>query len=144
MVRVIAVVLAAILETESAASAVVGKAGAEDVIVDDDGSIATTFTFRDGSFTGDEKAYNPRGFIRDTQTNAEWGMRFVWPIKADYRIAYLDEDYSITIIGRNKRDFVWLMARQSEIPEKRYQQLVMLIGEMGYDTSLLQRVPQKW
>jgi len=68
-----------------------------------DGTVATTFTFNDGSFTGEQKVYRPRGFILDTTTNATWGMRFIWPIKADYRVVYLDENYNQTIIGRKKR-----------------------------------------
>jgi apolipoprotein D and lipocalin family protein len=112
--------------------------------LNDDGTIATTFTFRDGGFDGERKEYNPRGFVREGTNNAVWGMRFVWPIKADYRIVYLDEDYSITIIGRNKRDYVWLMAREPEIPAARYQELLDLIGEMGYDLSQVQKVPQQW
>ena len=55
----------------------------ETYAMNDDGSIATTFTFRDGGFDGKLKEHNPRGFIKDTTTNALWGMRFVWPIKAD-------------------------------------------------------------
>ena len=68
--------------------------------IDDDGSIATTFTVRDGSFDGKLKTYKPRGFVSD-ESNAIWGMQFIWPIKADYRIIYLDNDYSVTVIGRN-------------------------------------------
>ena len=79
--------------------------------LDDDGTIATTFTFRKDCFRRQREDLHPRGFVRDTQTNAEWGMQFVWPFKGDYRIIYLSEDYSTTIIGRNKRDYVWLMAR---------------------------------
>ncbi|MBT8060593.1 MAG: lipocalin family protein, partial [Gammaproteobacteria bacterium] len=79
--------------------------------LDDDGSIATTFRFHKDGFDGPVKTYEPRGFVRDTTTNAEWGMQFIWPFKGDYRIIYLDEDYATTIIGRNKRDYVWLMAR---------------------------------
>jgi apolipoprotein D and lipocalin family protein len=112
--------------------------------MNDDGTIATTFTFRDGSFDGKRKEYNPKGFVREGTNNAVWGMRFVWPIKADYRIVYLEEDYSITIIGRNKRDYVWLMAREPEIPEVKYEELLALIGEMGYDVSQVQKVPQQW
>jgi len=112
--------------------------------LDDDGSIATTFTFRDGGFDGEEKEYNPRGFVVDKETNALWGMRFVWPIKADYRIVYLEDDYSITIIGRNKRDYVWLMARQPELPKQKYDYLLGLIEEMGYDLAMVEKVPQKW
>jgi apolipoprotein D and lipocalin family protein len=49
--------------------------------LDDDGTIATTFTFRKDAFDGPEKQYHPRGYVRDAQTNAEWVMQFVWPFK---------------------------------------------------------------
>ena len=109
-----------------------------------DGTIDTTFTYRDGSFDGELKEYNPKGFIRDEKTNAEWGMRFIWPIKADYRIVYLTEDYSQTVIGRNKRDYVWVMARTPEIPDSDYAAIVGRLADMGYDTSKLEKVPQSW
>jgi apolipoprotein D and lipocalin family protein len=112
--------------------------------LDSDGTIATTFTFRKGGFDGPEKEYHPRGFVRNTATNAEWGMQFIWPFKGDYRIIYLDEDYSVTVIGRNKRDYVWLMARTPTLPEAKYEEAVQVIAEAGYDVSLLQRVPQRW
>ena len=112
--------------------------------LNDDGSIGTTFTFRKGSFDGEEKEYNPKGFITDTNTNATWGMRFVWPIKADYRVVYLDDDYSQTIIARQKRDFVWIMARTPEISEADYERLIAFVESIGYDVSKIQRVPQQW
>jgi apolipoprotein D and lipocalin family protein len=112
--------------------------------MNDDGTIATTFTFRDGSFDGKEKEYNPKGFIWDTESNALWGMRFIWPIKADYRIVYLDDDYSQTIIGRQKRDFVWIMARTPNISEEDYEMLLGVVESLGYDVSKVERVPQQW
>jgi apolipoprotein D and lipocalin family protein len=115
----------------------------ESYALNDDGTIATTFTFREGGFDGEQKEYNPKGFVQ-SENNAVWGMRFIWPIKADFRIVYLDEDYSITIIGRNKRDYVWLMAREPAIPDDRYAELVKLMADMGYDTSKLRKVPQQW
>ena len=112
--------------------------------LDDDGTIATTFTFRDGSFDGKQKTYTPRGFIIDEQSNALWGMQFIWPIKADYRIIYVTGDYSETIIGRNQRDYVWYMARTPEVSPDRYQRARDLIAQAGYDVNRLQRVPQQW
>ncbi len=109
-----------------------------------DGTIATTFTYRDDGFDGKRKEFHPKGFIRDTESNAVWGMRFVWPIKADYRIVYLNEDYSQTVIGRNKRDFVWIMARSPAIPDDDYDGLVGFIESIGYDISKLKKVPQRW
>jgi apolipoprotein D and lipocalin family protein len=108
-----------------------------------DGTVATTFTFRDGSFDGKKKAYHPRGFVSE-ESNAVWGMQFVWPIKADYRIVYLDEDYTVTVIGRNKRDYVWIMAREPEISDQAYQDILEQVAEMGYDISEIEKVPQQW
>ncbi len=110
----------------------------------EDGTIATTFRFREDSFDGELKEYTPTGFVRDDESNALWGMRFIWPFKADYRVVYLDEDYSQTIIGRRKRDFLWIMARTPSIPEEDYRQLVEFSASIGYDTSKIQRVPQRW
>jgi apolipoprotein D and lipocalin family protein len=110
----------------------------------DDGTIDTTFTFREGGFEGERKEYHPTGFVRDEESNAVWGMQFIWPIKADYRIAYLDDGYTKTVIARNKRDYVWIMARTPSISDDAYAELVTLIEEIGYDASQLRRVPQRW
>jgi apolipoprotein D and lipocalin family protein len=109
-----------------------------------DGTIATNFTFRKGGFDGEIKEYNPKGFILDKESNAHWGMRFVWPVKADYRIVYLDDDYTQTIIGRQARDFVWIMARTPTIPDADYDRLEEIVDSLGYDTAKLKRVPQRW
>ena len=116
----------------------------ESYALNDDGTIDTTFVFREDSFDGEKKRYNPKGFVQDTETNALWGMRFIWPIKADYRIVYLDDDYTQTIIGRQKRDFVWIMARTPTIPEDDYDRLIEFAASIGYDTSKIERVPQRW
>jgi len=112
--------------------------------LNDDGTIATTFTFRKGAFDGKPKKYSPKGFVTNSETNALWGMRFIWPIKADYRIVYLDDDYTQTVIGRQSRDFVWIMARTPTISDLDYDRLVTFVESIGYDTSKLQRVPQSW
>ena len=116
----------------------------ETYALNDDGTVATTFVFRDGSFDGEEKTYTPKGFVRDDGSNALWGMRFIWPIKADYRIVYLDDDYSQTIIARQKRDFVWIMARTPKISEEDYARLIDFAASIGYDVSKIERVPQRW
>lgn len=105
--------------------------------------VDTTFTFNKGGFDGKLKTYNPTGFVYDDPSNAIWGMRFIWPIKADYRIVYVDENYQNTIIGRNKRDYVWIMSRSPQIDDATYNNLVRIVEEQGYDTSKIRRVPQQ-
>ena len=112
--------------------------------LDADGTIATTFTFRAGGFDGEQKKYTPRGWVIDRESNAIWGMQFIWPIKADYRIMYLADDYSQTVVGRQQRDYVWIMARTPGIPDADYQRLLKFVGGQGYDIEKVQRVPQQW
>jgi apolipoprotein D and lipocalin family protein len=112
--------------------------------LDKDGSIDTTFSFRAGSFDGPAKRYNPRGFVLDRSSNALWGMRFVWPIKADYRIIYLTDDYQYTVIGRERRDYVWIMARNPTMPAAEYARILVQLSAQGYDTTRIERVPQRW
>jgi apolipoprotein D and lipocalin family protein len=107
-----------------------------------DGTIETTFTFNKGGYEGPVKTYTPRGFVRDGSSNAVWDMQFVWPFKAEYRIIYLTSDYSTTVVGRTKRDYVWIMARSPSIPEQLYQEIIRFLEQQGYDTSKVTKVPQ--
>ena len=110
--------------------------------LEDDGTVATTFRFNKGSLDGPLKEYHPRGFIRDKESNAVWGMQFIWPFKSEYRIVFLSDDYSKTVIGRSKRDYVWIMARKPAISDEEYAAIVDFLQEQGYDISKLQKVPQ--
>lgn len=109
----------------------------------DDGTVETTFTFNKGDFNGPLKTYRPRGYIRDKQSNAVWGMQFIWPFKAEYRIIYLSDDYTETVIGRTKRDYVWIMARRPSISDDTYQRIIDFIQAQGYDPAKLRIVPHR-
>ena len=108
----------------------------------DDGKVDTTFRYRDGGFDEKIKTLHPTGTVREGTGNAVWGMQFVWPIKAEYVIVYLDDDYQQTIVGRSKRDYVWLMARTPSIPDADYTAHIERIRGLGYDVDKIRRVPQ--
>lgn len=107
-----------------------------------DGYIDTTFTYNKGAFDGPEKTMHAKGFVREEGNGAVWGMQFIWPIRADYRVMYVADDYSATVIGRNQRDYLWIMARTPSLPEAQLARLLELCREQGYDLTDLRRVPQ--
>ena len=111
----------------------------ENYAMNPDGTIATTFTFNEGALDGPKKTHRPTGFVLDRETNARWGMQFIWPIKADFRIIYLDPDYQFTVIGRAKRDYVWVMARSPEFSDAEFERMRAFVAGVGYDTSRLVR-----
>ncbi|HMQ21933.1 MAG TPA: lipocalin family protein [Planctomycetota bacterium] len=112
----------------------------------DDGSIETRYVFRDGGFDGEVVVLEPHGRVRDTASNAEWGMRFAWwwPFRLEYLVTYLDDAYETTIIGRSARDYVWVMSRSPAMSDERYAAMVLEVARQGYDASKLRRVPQRW
>ncbi len=105
--------------------------------------VATTFTFRKNSFNGEFKQMTPTGFV-SPENPAIWGMRFIWPFKADYRVIYVDDDYQYTVIGRQKRDYLWIMARQPQINVEAIEKLKRVAKDQGYSLESLQMVPQQW
>ena len=112
--------------------------------LDDEGRIRTTFRFRKGSFDAPLKTMEPVGRVVPGTNNAVWDMQFVWPIQAEFVIVDLSADYSQTVIGRSKRDYLWIMARTPSIAEADYTALVEKAKALGYDTSKLRKVPQQW
>lgn len=116
----------------------------ENYRLDKDGKIQTRFRFRDGGFDRPVETMHPVGTVEPGSNNAIWGMQFIWPIKAEYVVVYLDADYTQTIVGRSKRDYVWIMARTPTISEQDYQQHLQRLRELGYSLEGLRKVPQAW
>jgi apolipoprotein D and lipocalin family protein len=111
-----------------------------------DGSIATTFTFREGGFDGEAKKMTPTGYVTDTQSNAIWGMQFLWPFKADYRISlpdpglphhrYLPREARLRL-GHGAH------ARNQRLPSDR-QAVDEHLQALGYKLAEVRDVPQRW
>ena len=108
-----------------------------------DSRVEVLFTYNKGAFDGPAKTLEPTAFTDQGTLPSEWGMRFIWPLKSDFRITYVDDDYQLTIVARNRRDYVWIMARDPVISPDTYQELVDRVGQMGYNTAAIRKVPQQ-
>ncbi len=102
-----------------------------------DGTIETTFSFREGGFDGPVKRYCPRGFVRDTSSNAVWGMRSSGRSSPTTASSTSIENYQRTIVGREKRDNVWIMARTPQIADADLRRAAAMVGREGYDMRKL-------
>ena len=58
-------------------------------------------------------------------------------------MVHLNEDYDQVIIGRNRRDYAWIMARTPQISEEDYNRMVNLVESFGYKTELLQKAQHR-
>jgi apolipoprotein D and lipocalin family protein len=102
------------------------------------------FRFKQDTVDGAEKIIPQKGFIHNTQTNAEWRIQPFWPLLLAYLIVDLADNYSDTIIGVPNRKNVWIMSRNPKMDERRYQELVSKVIALGYDPKDLVKVEQSW
>jgi apolipoprotein D and lipocalin family protein len=89
------------------------------------------------------KTMSPVGTVRPGTNNAVWGMQFIWPIKAEYVINWVNADYTQTLVARSARDYAWIMAKAPAISETDYAAQMTRLRELGYDTSKVRRMPRK-
>ncbi|MBQ4856220.1 lipocalin family protein [Rhodanobacter sp. B2A1Ga4] len=109
-----------------------------------DGNIYTQFHFNNGGFDKPVKTIHSTGFVKADSGNAVWGVQVFWPIKAQYIVAYLKDDYSQVIVARDARDYAWVMARTPTVSQADYDALVARVVQMGYPAADIRKVPQRW
>ena len=106
----------------------------EHYVLKSDGMVETTYRYQKGNATGDFKSRTMTA-RPNPELPSIWGMRLIWPFEADYRIAHIHPDYETTIVARNKRDFVWLMARTPTIDQSAFDKLLEKAQSLGYAIS---------
>lgn len=106
--------------------------------------VKTVFQFRRGSFDAPLKTIESTGYVADGTGNAVWGVQVFWFFRAQYLVAFLNDDYSQVIVARDKRDYVWVMARTPTVSQPDYDALVQRVKDLGYPVDKLVKVPQQW
>ena len=106
----------------------------EHYVLKSDGMVETTYRYQKVNATGDFKSRTMTA-RPNPELPSIWGMRLIWPFEADYRIAHIHPDYLTTIVARNKRDFVWLMARTPTIDQSAFDELLEKAQSLGYAIS---------
>ncbi len=102
------------------------------------------FTFNQGSFAGKKKSLPQTGWIYNQDSKAHWKVSPLWPLKFDYLIVALDENYRWTAIGVPDQKYLWIMARDWKNPEPTLELAVKYLDEHGYDTKNMVKVPHQW
>jgi apolipoprotein D and lipocalin family protein len=108
----------------------------------DDGKIDNIFTFRKGSFEGPEKVMNGIAWVVDKKSNAEWKVQFLWPLALPFYVIHLDPDYRFMAVGHPSREYGWIMARDKEMSEADYANVLSSLETQGYDPKRFRKVPQ--
>ncbi len=87
----------------------------------------------------DEQVYSRESkmFPSAVQKNGALKAQFIWPIKVDYWIIELAEDYSYVVVGHPDFKFLFIMCRSKKMQRKTYDEIVARCKAKGYDVSKL-------
>jgi len=69
--------------------------------------------------------------------NSQLKAQFIWPIKVDYWVIDLADDYSYVVVGHPDYRFLFIMARKPEMDKKLYEQIITRCKAMGYPVEKL-------
>jgi apolipoprotein D and lipocalin family protein len=67
----------------------------------------------------------------------EMKAQFIWPIKVDYWIVDIADDYSWVVVGHPDHKFLFIMARKPEMDKKLHDDIVEKCKAMGYPVAEL-------
>lgn len=82
-----------------------------------------------------------KGIARSvSKDNKKLKVNFGIPFaEGDYVIEYLSADYKYAVVGHPEKKYLWILSRDKNIGTEKYNQLVNIAEEKGYNISRLQR-----
>jgi len=107
------------------------------------GTIDTVFTALKPDFDGKPLRVKTLGIVKNKETNAEWQVQPIWPIRIAYVIIDLDADYQFAVIGHPSRNFAWVLSRTPTLPDATFDGILRRLAAQGYDPSRIAKVPQR-
>ncbi|MES2827415.1 MAG: lipocalin family protein [Bacteroidota bacterium] len=82
-------------------------------------------------------SYKSKMFPDEDGHGSSLKAQFIWPIKVDYWIIDIAEDYSYVVVGHPDRKFLFIMSRTNKLPKKTYDDIIQRCKAMGYETAKL-------
>lgn len=90
-----------------------------------------------------KKTISGQAVVVNAATNAELEVTFnsfftrLFRVKGDYTIIKLDEDYRYVLVGSKDRESLWILARETRMPQSVYDSYVEFARVNGFPTSKL-------
>lgn len=108
----------------------------ETYVIHPDGYYAVFTTYKVAGETETKYVRSKLIVVRGTN-NAQLKAQFVWPLKIDYWIVELAEDYSYAVIGHPKHKHLSILSRKPELQASLLDEIIDRCQQRGYDISKL-------
>ncbi|WP_045728385.1 lipocalin family protein [Xanthomonas sp. GPE 39] len=118
-------------------------ASSDEYTLKDNGKIAVRYQYRKG-FDEPIKEITSHATINEGTGNHRWTTWFFAVLPTKYRILEVAPDYSWALIDYPGRDLAWVFARDPDMSQKQYRELVdKMDHKYGINTDKLLRVAQR-
>lgn len=107
-----------------------------------EGHIAVEFRYREQDLNGPLRLHRFTARVTDRPHNSRWRVRLFPLVTASYVIIALDEKYRWAAIAHPSRNFAWVIARGTTIPDTVWKDLLEVFRRQGYDPARFQKIPQ--
>jgi apolipoprotein D and lipocalin family protein len=64
-------------------------------------------------------------------------VSFFGPFYSPYNVIALDSEYQVALVAGKNLKYLWILARQTTIPEEIKQNYLKMAGDLGYDIEAL-------
>lgn len=76
--------------------------------------------------------------FRRAETRGELEVAYFLPIYLDYNILDIDENYQYALVSGSGMGYLWLISRESSMPEEIKQRFLQKAISLGFDISKLE------
>jgi apolipoprotein D and lipocalin family protein len=80
--------------------------------------------------------------ILPNTNNTELKVTFLWPFYFDIWILYASDNYDTAILGSPDYTSLYILSRKPKISQDKFDKLIEIAKQKGYDTSLLRKTKQ--
>lgn len=101
----------------------------------------------DGTLRVDNRGFNyktmewkqavGRAKFAGDSNEARLRVSFFWPFYSGYNVIGLDGDYKYALIAGKNLDYLWILSRETELPDSIKQKYLKIAEDLGYKTSSL-------
>jgi apolipoprotein D and lipocalin family protein len=86
------------------------------------------------------KAVEATGTIKfkGSETRGQLEVAYFLPIYLDYNILDIDDDYQYALVSGSGLGYLWLLSRESSMPEEMKQRFLQNAISLGFDISKLE------
>jgi apolipoprotein D and lipocalin family protein len=104
-----------------------------------DGKVDVTNT---GIKGGKNKSAQAVAWVPDQRCPGKLLVSFFRPMRSQYNIIRLDEDYRYAVVAGSRMNYLWILSREPRMDDDLYDELVHFVSGVGFDGNRLIKIKQ--